>query len=96
MAGRAFEAPQHPAHRHHLTLALALSLTRYLEGLESESLKISVWKGDVQLNNLQLKPEALQDLDLPITVKGGLLGKLTLKVGCVLGVGGGGPYGCDG
>lgn len=37
-------------------------------------------QGDVELRNLHLKPEALADLDLPITVKAGLLGKLTLKV----------------
>jgi vacuolar protein sorting-associated protein 13A/C len=56
-------------------------LGKYVYGLDPESLKISVWRGDVQLTNLQLKPEALQDLDLPITVKAGLLGRLTLKVG---------------
>jgi hypothetical protein len=55
-------------------------LGTYLNGLDAESLRISVWKGDVELKNLSLKPEALQDLDLPISVKAGLLGKLTLKV----------------
>lgn len=55
-------------------------LGHYLHGLDRQALKISVWRGDVQLKNLQLKPEALQDLNLPITVKAGLLGKLTLKV----------------
>jgi hypothetical protein len=34
----------------------------------------------VELRNLTLKPEALQDLELPCTVKAGLLGRLTLKV----------------
>ncbi|KAF5830559.1 N-terminal region of Chorein, a TM vesicle-mediated sorter-domain-containing protein [Dunaliella salina] len=55
-------------------------LGKYLNGLDAESLRISVWKGDVELRNLTLKPEALQDLDLPCTVKAGLLGRLTLKV----------------
>lgn len=55
-------------------------LGKYLTGLDAESLKISVWAGDVQLSNLSLKPEALADLELPVTVKAGLLGKLTLKV----------------
>ena len=32
------------------------------------------------LKNLRLKPDALAELDLPITVKAGLLGSLTLKV----------------
>eukprot|EP00967_Tisochrysis_lutea_P113258 scaffold179638_cov19-Tisochrysis_lutea.AAC.1 len=43
------------------------------------STSTSIW-GDVELRNLTLKPEALQDLDLPCTVKAGLLGRLTLKV----------------
>lgn len=64
---------------------LAYYLNRYLgtyvQGLDTKSLKISVFKGDVTLRNLKLKPEALADLNLPITVKAGLLGSLTLKVG---------------
>lgn len=55
-------------------------LGRYVAGIDTESLKISVWKGDVELRNLVLKPEALAGINLPITVKSGLLGKLTLKV----------------
>lgn len=56
-------------------------LGSYVYGLDPQSLKISVFKGDVQLNNLHLKPDALNALGLPITVKAGLLGSLTLKVG---------------
>jgi hypothetical protein len=41
---------------------------------------LQVWKGDVELRNLLLKPEALAGLNLPVTVKAGLLGRLTLKV----------------
>ena len=59
---------------------LKLYLDPYVSGLDADALKISVWAGDVQLRNLSLKPEALADLDLPVTVKAGLLGKLTLKV----------------
>ena len=55
-------------------------LGKYVLGLDPQSLKISVFKGDVVLRNLKLKAEALADLDLPITVKSGLLGSLTLKV----------------
>lgn len=56
-------------------------LGSYVYGLDPQSLKISVFKGDVQLNNLHLRPDALNALGLPITVKAGLLGSLTLKVG---------------
>lgn len=59
---------------------LSKYLGQYVNGLDAESLKISVWRGDVELRNLSLKPEALQSLDLPIRVKAGLLGRLTIKV----------------
>lgn len=32
------------------------------------------------LKNLRLRPDALAELDLPVTVRAGLLGSLTLKV----------------
>ncbi len=55
-------------------------LGKYVAGLDPASLRISVLAGDVVLRNLQLKPEALSKLNLPITVKAGLLGSLKLKV----------------
>lgn len=36
-------------------------------------------QGDVVLRNLRLRPDALALLDLPVTVRAGLLGSLTLK-----------------
>ena len=70
---------------------LAYYLNRYLGsyvyGLDPQSLKVSVFSGDVVLNNLQLKPSALADLNLPLSVKSGLLGRLTLKVACLYDVG---------
>lgn len=56
-------------------------LGKYLTGLDPQSLRISVFQGDVVLRNLQLRPDALNELDLPITVTAGLLGELRLKVG---------------
>ncbi|KAK3249746.1 hypothetical protein CYMTET_40840 [Cymbomonas tetramitiformis] len=52
----------------------------YVRGLDREALRISVWKGDVVLTNLQLKPDALNALKLPVVVRAGLLGSLRLKV----------------
>lgn len=60
---------------------LNLYLGRYVSGLDLQALRISVFQGDLELRNLRLKPEALNKLNLPITVKAGLLGSLKLKVG---------------
>ncbi|XP_050223282.1 uncharacterized protein LOC126673249 [Mercurialis annua] len=55
-------------------------LGNYVRGLNKEALKISVWQGDVELTNMQLKPEALNALQLPVKVKAGFLGSVKLKV----------------
>ncbi|POO03120.1 Vacuolar protein sorting-associated protein [Trema orientale] len=55
-------------------------LGNYVRGLNKEALKISVWRGDVELTNMQLKPEALNALKLPVKVKAGFLGSVKLKV----------------
>ncbi|XP_073000916.1 uncharacterized protein [Typha latifolia] len=55
-------------------------LGNYVRGLNKEALKISVWKGDVELTNMQLRPEALNALNLPVRVKAGFLGSVRLKV----------------
>ncbi|XP_059076567.1 uncharacterized protein LOC131042467 isoform X2 [Cryptomeria japonica] len=64
----------------HVLHLLRKYLGEYVHGLSNEALKISVWKGDVVLKDLQLKAEALNSLKLPITVKAGFLGSVTLKV----------------
>ncbi|EPS74076.1 hypothetical protein M569_00677, partial [Genlisea aurea] len=55
-------------------------LGEYVHGLSAEALRISVWKGDVVLKDLKIKAEALNALKLPVTVKAGFLGSITLKV----------------
>ncbi|XWS62075.1 hypothetical protein CRYUN_Cryun07bG0179900 [Craigia yunnanensis] len=59
---------------------LQMFLGNYVRGLNKEALKISVWQGDVELTNMQLKPEALNALKLPVKVKAGFLGSVKLKV----------------
>ncbi|XP_057809782.1 uncharacterized protein LOC131024279 [Salvia miltiorrhiza] len=64
----------------HVLHLLRRYLGEYVHGLSSEALRISVWKGDVVLRDLKLKSEALNALKLPVTVKAGFLGTITLKV----------------
>lgn len=53
---------------------------QYLENLDSSQLRLGIWGGDAQLENLILKESALDDLDLPVKVLRGHLGKLVLKI----------------
>jgi hypothetical protein len=43
-------------------------------------LNIGIWSGDVRLKNLKLKKEALDKFRLPVDVKEGYLGDLTLSI----------------
>ncbi|KAG8658937.1 uncharacterized protein LOC110610326 isoform X2 [Manihot esculenta] len=64
----------------HVLHLLRSYLGEYVHGLSSEALRISVWKGDVVLKDLRLKAEALNALKLPLTVRAGFVGTITLKV----------------
>ncbi|KAK6178554.1 hypothetical protein SNE40_013319 [Patella caerulea] len=52
----------------------------YVENLDSSQLKLGIWGGDAVLQNLDVKESALNDLDLPVRIKAGHIGKLTLKI----------------
>ena len=52
----------------------------YIENLNTEQLNISIWSGDVTLTNLEIKGSALASLNLPISVKRGVVGLLKLAV----------------
>ncbi|XP_030388188.1 vacuolar protein sorting-associated protein 13 [Scaptodrosophila lebanonensis] len=52
----------------------------YIENLDRKQLKIGIWGGDVVLQNLKIRENALDDLDLPIQLIHGYLGKLVLKI----------------
>ncbi|KAJ3675683.1 hypothetical protein LUZ60_004725 [Juncus effusus] len=64
----------------HVLYLLKRYLGEYVEGLSTEALRVSVWQGDVVLKDLKLKAEALNSLKLPVTVKAGFVGTITLKV----------------
>lgn len=63
---------------------VASILSRYLGdfiiGLEGENLSFNISGGHVVLENLQFKKECLAELELPITVKEGFLGKFSLEI----------------
>ncbi|XP_046898786.1 vacuolar protein sorting-associated protein 13C isoform X4 [Hypomesus transpacificus] len=52
----------------------------YVENLDKSQLKIGIWGGNVVLENLKVKENALSEFDVPFKVKAGQVGKLTLKI----------------
>ncbi|KAK6464505.1 vacuolar sorting [Scheffersomyces coipomensis] len=55
-------------------------LGSYIENFDPKQLNIGIWSGDVKLKNLRLKKESLDKFKLPIDVKFGHLGELTLQI----------------
>ncbi|XP_036909925.1 vacuolar protein sorting-associated protein 13C isoform X2 [Sturnira hondurensis] len=52
----------------------------YVENLNKSQLKLGIWGGNVALDNLKIKENALSELDVPFKVKAGQIDKLTLKI----------------
>ncbi|KAF5301566.1 hypothetical protein FQR65_LT08871 [Abscondita terminalis] len=55
-------------------------LGKYVVDLDTENLNVGIFSGQVQLTDLQLKAEALYELNLPIRVKIGTIGRIWLKI----------------
>lgn len=55
-------------------------LGSYIENFDTKQLNIGIWSGDVRLNDLRLKKESLDKFKLPLDVKFGHLGQLTLQI----------------
>lgn len=51
-----------------------------MENLDKSQLKLGIWGGNVALDSLQIKENALSELDVPFKVKAGQIDKLTLKI----------------
>ncbi|ORY51917.1 hypothetical protein BCR33DRAFT_712120 [Rhizoclosmatium globosum] len=63
-----------------ISLLLNKFLGDYVLDLENNQLSIGIWAGDVVLQNLRLKREALDKFNLPVDVVEGFLGHLTISI----------------
>ena len=54
------------------------ALGKFVQGIDSDALSISVFKGEVELHDLQLKPSAFDDLGVPVTLVAGHVGHIKL------------------
>ena len=48
--------------------------------IDTDNVALSLWNGVVELENLELKPDALKTLNLPVKVVSGKIAKLSLKI----------------
>ncbi len=55
-------------------------LGQFIQGLNSQNLKLGVWSGNVVIENVSIKPEVLEMFEIPIALKFSSIGKLSLQV----------------
>src|SRR3990167_7341520 len=60
--------------------ALASHLGKFIEGLNSDTLNIAIWTGEVALNNLKLKRDLFSEFDIPFIIKNSTIGKLQISI----------------
>ncbi|CAI5717612.1 unnamed protein product [Hyaloperonospora brassicae] len=63
-----------------ITSILEAQLGKYVDGLRSESLVVGLWSGELELRDLTLKPHALAELQLPVTVASGSVARVLVRV----------------
>lgn len=59
---------------------LTAGLGRYLTGLDKKNFSVGLWRGDIVLENADIKPEALDLLQLPLVLVMGKVQQLVIKV----------------
>jgi vacuolar protein sorting-associated protein 13A/C len=59
---------------------LASKLGEFVEGISQDTVKISILSGEFAMKNPALRADALDSLELPITVEAGFLGLLKFKL----------------
>ena len=55
-------------------------LSPYVKNLDSSQIQVSVWSGDIRLDNLELKENALEQFNIPVRVHFGFLDKFRAKI----------------
>ncbi|KAB0794994.1 hypothetical protein PPYR_11833 [Photinus pyralis] len=55
-------------------------LGKYVENLNTDQLSIALLSGEVELENLPLRKDALRHLGLPLIIKSGFIGKIKLQI----------------
>ncbi|KAL7638274.1 UNVERIFIED_CONTAM: hypothetical protein RMT77_010838 [Armadillidium vulgare] len=62
------------------TWVLNTYLGQYLENLNTDQLSIGLLKGEVELENVPLRKDALKHLDMSLEVRAGFVGKVRLQI----------------
>jgi vacuolar protein sorting-associated protein 13A/C len=51
-----------------------------LAGIDREHMNLSAWQGDIELNNVEIRPQAFDRLELPLALRFGRIGSLQARI----------------
>ena len=63
---------------HLVASVLSRTLGSFVEGINASDLNISLLKGSVSLQNVKIRPDVLQQLDVPVRVSAGIIGAIEI------------------
>jgi hypothetical protein len=63
-----------------ISSVLNRTLGTFIENLDAEQLKISIWNSNVKLENLQIKPTIFDSMPVPFTLHYGKVGKIFIDI----------------
>lgn len=58
---------------------LLQTLGEYLEGIDRAKLRLEIWKGQVNFENLSIKPSAIRSLEMPFKMEFSQIRKFSMK-----------------
>jgi len=54
--------------------------SQYITGIDKKNLKVEIWSGNVVIENVSIKKNLVDKLELPVNIKQSTIGKFSLKV----------------
>ena len=63
-----------------LTSVLQRRLGQFCDGFDSHAAKLSIWRGKIVLRDVKLRRDALYTLGLPLAVRSGVVGQLSVEI----------------
>lgn len=53
---------------------------KYFVNLDKKAMSLSVWKGEIRINRVELNPIILNEIKLPLALKIGVIENLVIKI----------------
>jgi vacuolar protein sorting-associated protein 13A/C len=53
---------------------------QFIKHIPQEQLRVGVWRGEIVLDDLELRPDCLDGLGLPLTLEAGYVGSLRISI----------------